>query len=357
MSLEQHSKAWLKWRDAGTGSSDAIVIAAHYGLIERTTWMDSLDDLFNEKMTGISRTVENDRMRRGTEYEAEARMVFEKLTGTLVQPLCAEMLIEPRIRASFDGISFDQLMINEIKVPHEKVVDAARDGKIIEYYLPQVAHQGLVAWGHPDTWVKDQIIMFYAYDPDTKSGGLVRMPALELRDFALKLYEHELEFLAMLDRKEPPCGFAYFAEAKAYGELDQRIKALEGERDLLKLRLIMLAEDQGLDAIEGGGVRTSEATRSGTVNWKKLAGEYSISDDEQNKYRGKDSKYWVVKADPKMFAKVVPGDSDAVKDQGSKPERMTEAEKAEAFVEDPCWGRIALQADGKTSAPATEPAH
>lgn len=293
--LKQGSPEWLAWRNGGLGSSDAIVIAAHYGMIEQHPWMDSLDDLYQEKITGVSRTVVNDRMLRGTANEPAARAAFEARTGLVLQPLCAEMDSNPRIRASFDGITFDGNETVEIKCPNDKVHDLAKTGEIVDYYVPQVCHQSLVAWGVPSTWVDSRIINFFSYVPETEDGAAVRKPAVAFRDFATKLYEYELEFIESVRKRVPPCGVEYAEESAVYLALDAELDALKVKLAASKNRLIALAKARSVEKIAACGVTVMHSRRVGAVNWTKLSAEYSITDDEVAKYRKKDSQFWQVR--------------------------------------------------------------
>lgn len=329
----QGSQDWLDWRLGGIGSSDAIILACHHGMIEKKPWMRSLDDLFQEKMTGVSPVVENDRMRRGTEFEPVARRAFETQTGIIVQPMCAEMDANNKIRASFDGITLDGLQTNEIKVPHEGVHELAKQGEIVEYYVPQVVHQALTAWGEPDQWPDNAFINFYTYDPDTKDGALVRKQAIEYREFGRQLYEHELAFLATLDQGVPPCGAQFASLAAKYLALDREIKQLTKTQDEYKSALIEIAKERGSNQ-EGGGVLVLQTKRAGTVDWNRLAAEYSIAAPEVEKYRGKEKTVWQVRTDPK---------AETVVPFTAAPRSATQAAAEVAVISDPFWGSFAQQ--------------
>lgn len=295
VAFEQGSPAWLQWRNGGIGSSDAALIAAYHGMCERASWMGSLNALYEEKVTGVSKVVENMVMRRGKEGEAPARQSFENMTGIVVMPLCAEMDEEPRLRASFDGITFDNLETVEIKCPSEAVHTLAKQGTIVSYYVPQVVHQALVAWGHPDHWPEGAKINFYSYMPETDEGVLVTVPASDYLDYARELYKHELAFLETLDSHVPPCGEEYLELAKQYLALDRQVKAVEKERDAIKDKMIALAKDRAASNIQGAGVTLIRSERSGSIDWPRLAAEYQIGSDEQERYRKKASTVWQVR--------------------------------------------------------------
>jgi len=295
----QGSQAWLDWRLGGIGSSDAMVIAAAHGMVERKPWMRSLDDLFEEKMTGISKVIENPRMQRGKDGEAAARAAFEKKSGMVVSPLCAEMDSNPLIKASFDGISFDGVQFVEIKCPHETVHELALAGSIVDYYKPQVAHQGIVAWGEPSQWPADVIIHFASFVPETGDLAHVVVPASEMKAFAEVLYGHELAFLASLNSGVPPCGAEYAALSKRYLGIEAEIKALTAIKDQLRESMVAVAESKGLTSLDGNGVALDLREKTGVIDWNALCSHYSITDAEKEKYRKQGSTFWQIRVDLK----------------------------------------------------------
>lgn len=297
VTLQQGSPEWLRWRYAGIGSSDAALIAAHHGMCEKASWMSNLDALYREKITGIDKEKENMVMRRGKNGEAAARIACEAKIGIPVMPVCGEMDVNPRIRASFDGISFGGLRVVEIKCPADAVHQLAKKGGIVSYYVPQLVHQGLVAWGLPQDWPQDALIHFYTYVPETGDGALVTVRALDYLDYAAALYEHELAFLAQLDRQVPPCGEDYLGLAVQYAQLDAEIKAITKRRDALKDVMIALANKRNLKTLQGGGVLLLQAERAGTIDYARLVSEYSIAPEEVERYRKKSSTFWQIRAD------------------------------------------------------------
>ena len=294
---EQGSQPWLDWRLGGVGSSDAMVIAAAHGMVEKKPWMRSMDALFDEKMSGVSKVVENARMRRGTEGEPFARAAFEKKSKIIVQPLCAEMDARTEVRASFDGITFDGNETIEIKCPHESVHAEAKAGRIIGYYVPQVVHQGLVAWGEPDAWPDKAIINFYSFVPETGDGAWVRKSAREFLDFARALYQHELDFLECLKTGVRPCGVEYTTLAKQYLVIEKQVKELQGASKKIKEAMIGLLKAKGTEAMDGAGVNLACRTRAGTIDYVKLCAEYGITEVEQERYRKRETKFWQAKTD------------------------------------------------------------
>ncbi|HEX7324499.1 MAG TPA: YqaJ viral recombinase family protein [Rhodanobacteraceae bacterium] len=355
VNFKQGSPEWLAWRNSGIGSSDAPIIADGYKISEKAGWMKSLDDLYQEKKTGISKVVVNPRMERGTRGEPFARAAFEKRTGLSMQPLCAEMNGVSRLRASFDGITLDASQTLEIKCPNEHVHQLAKEGKIVDYYVPQVVHQALVAWDHPDhkggCW-EGKTINFFSYVPETGDEALVVIPATDMLDVARKLYDAELGFLRMLDRDVPPCGVDFAILAGKYAEVAAQVKALEATLDVYKKALIGIAKVQDR-TVKAEGVTVVKVEKTGAIDWKRLAADYNVSADEQAKYRKRGNTMWQVRAS---------ADDDAgAKPEAAKlatPESVAAAKAAVAAatqtseaMTDPFWDAFSAH-----RAPATAPA-
>jgi putative phage-type endonuclease len=159
---------WHMWRLGGIGGSDAPILAANAGLVKRAKWMDSIQTLWEMKTGKRGPKTANKAMIRGREYENAARVAYEHSTGNLVNSAFGEDDKLSFVRASFDGLSFDGNLIVEIKVPGEHTMKLVREGQIPEHYLPQLAHQAVVAWGEPgQSWVGNAC-HFAAYVPETR---------------------------------------------------------------------------------------------------------------------------------------------------------------------------------------------
>ncbi len=197
---------WHTWRKLGIGGSDAPVVAADAGIVQKAKWMDSVQTLWEMKTGKRGPKPANPAMMRGRKYEEAARIAYEKSTRNLVNSAFGENDKWPYVRASFDGLSFDGNLIVEIKVPGDRTMQMVRDGNIPEYYLPQLAHQAIVAWGEPGPSWQGNVCHFVAYVPET--GELVRRDAsiLRLADIAHGLLEAESRFWEFVRLDVLPCG-------------------------------------------------------------------------------------------------------------------------------------------------------
>lgn len=264
---------WHAWRQGGIGGSDAPIIAGDAGLItDKPNWLKSANWLYLIK-TGQKQQEDlsnNPAVKRGKENEEPARKLFEKQTGILVSPCFGEMETHPFIRSSFDGMTFERDVLAEIKVPSQKVHDLAKFGRVVEYYKPQIAHQALTAWGHPDNWT-DQMTFFISYNPEADELVFVDKPAKDYRALAEKLFEAEVKFWESVTQAVPPCGPEWVEAAARYIAVSAQLDVAKAETDAAKARLIELLGSG--KRMEGGGVSLVRAPKVGAVDYTALLQE------------------------------------------------------------------------------------
>jgi putative phage-type endonuclease len=135
---DSEREAWLKWRTKGIGGTDAVVIA---GL---SPWR-TIQELWEEKVTGVSNVEENWAMRRGKELEPIARDIYSFQYNISVP---AKNVVHPEyafVKASLDGFNEESKLIVEIKSPGKKDLEIAKNNMIPDKYYPQVQWQMLAA--------------------------------------------------------------------------------------------------------------------------------------------------------------------------------------------------------------------
>src|SRR5690606_24093179 len=106
-------------------------------------------------------------MAHGTATEPQARVMYETLTGNVMQPL---VLVEGEYSASLDGITLDGDLILEIKCPKAKdatLLKEARAGRVPVHVYWQVQHQMLVSAAR----------LAHVYVYDGKTGILIEQCA------------------------------------------------------------------------------------------------------------------------------------------------------------------------------------
>lgn len=297
--------AWHAWRNAGVGGSDAPIIAADAGLLanKKPDWMKSINWLYliktgQEQQPDLS---DNYAVQRGVENEAPARQIFEDRTGILLRPCFGEMDEYPFLRSSFDGLTFEQDALAEIKVPGQKVHELAKYDRVIDYYRPQIAHQALTAWGHPEGW-KDQTTFFISYVPEDDDLVYVEKPAKHYRKLAEQLLAAEIKFWESVLNAVPPCGAEWLARAAQYVSAVTSLEMVKAQVEEAKQGLIDLLGNG--TRLEGGGVAITRAMRSGSVDYTKLLMALMPSKTKEeldalcDQYRKPDSEALTVRLTP-----------------------------------------------------------
>lgn len=265
------SQEWHSWRSGGIGGSEAAIIAYDSELItgKRPAWLQSINWLYRIK-TGQEQAPDisnNFAVRRGKDNEEPARKLFEKKTGIFVSPCFGEMDGYPFIRSSFDGLTLDQDVLAEIKVPGNEVHQLAKFGRVVDYYKPQIAHQALTAWGHPDTWTT-QMTYFISYVPETGELVFVEKPAKDYARLAEKLHLAEVQFWSSVVNAAPPCGQEWLEKAALYIEAVRKMEEAKALAEIHKQGLTDLLGSG--KRLEGGGVCASRTERIGSVDYLKL---------------------------------------------------------------------------------------
>lgn len=272
------SPEWHAWRAAGIGGSDAPVIGADGGLCSRPSWAKSTFALWQEK-TGAIQPLDlsrNPAILRGKNGEESARLMYERLTNIPVMPMFGEMDGFQFVHSSFDGMSSDGNLIVEIKCPSATVHGMAADGQVVDYYLPQLCHQAMTAWGHPEKWLHQEV-HFASFVPETGDLQVVPLLAVQLRAMTEKLLDLEIAFWDSVTSGVPPCGNAWLAAAAVYKGAYAKAEAAEMEVVAAKATLISILGD-GI-SLEGGGVAIRRSEVKGRVDYGDCLTALGVSKD------------------------------------------------------------------------------
>jgi len=100
--LHQNTPEWHRWRMQGIGASDAPVIMGETAFKTRRTLWSIKTGRMQEASAGPA-------ARRGRALERFARRAYERRTGIQVEPLCLVHQEFDWMRASLDGLSFDDV--------------------------------------------------------------------------------------------------------------------------------------------------------------------------------------------------------------------------------------------------------
>ena len=301
--LEQHSQAWLDWRRCGVTASDAAVLLPKSAGQSpyKTRWQ-----LWAEK-SGIVAEPDlssNPHVQRGVEEEDDARIRMEEALGDApLLPVCGEWEQNPRLRASFDGMTKDGIPV-ELKSPCEKVYQAVKTLKDqsegYQRAFAQVQFQMLVA-DAPRAW-----LCFY------RKGSPI-LPACITRDEHL-IHQLQLEAEAFwqlveegdVPEKDPdldvfvPQGLSEQAQwhklATVYrrrqSHLDQLKDELErGKSQQKSLQQELQALMGAFRIAESDGVRICRSECAGSVDYQKalekLCKQHQLAIPELDSFRRK----------------------------------------------------------------------
>jgi len=187
LALEQGTPAWLSWRRQGVGASDATVLMGC-----DVPWPNPQTprDLWLQKTARAPAQESTFAMRRGSRLEAPARMLYTQHTGIPVAPVCVEHAMHSWLRASLDGLDPWGEVVVEIKCPRKESHACALDGRVPDYYWPQVQHQ-LFVTGCP-------LLHYWSYS-EHRDFGQAATALVEVRPdsaYQRKLLLAEWEFWA-----------------------------------------------------------------------------------------------------------------------------------------------------------------
>ena len=274
--LIQGSPEWLAMRQTKIGASDA---AAIMGLsLYKTPYQ-----LWEEKL-GLREVVINERMRRGSAMEEEARKEFEHLTGFTVFPDVRFHHDYPWMMASLDGISIDDRVLVEIKNVNRSDHQTALDGKVPSHYFPQCQHQ-LMVTGLP-------YMYYYSHDALNPATVIVTRDEAYIAD----MVEKEEEFYRCMMEFEAPelCERDYIERedkewavfASQYIMAQESRKLAEEIEDHIRKELIKLADGKNS---KGCGIRMTKYHRKGTVQYAKVP---ELQGVDLEPYRKPPSEAW-----------------------------------------------------------------
>jgi len=183
--MQQNTKEWLEFRRSKIGGSDAPIIM---GVSPWTT----PHQLYIEKILWTTEERSNHAMERGKNLEEKARNAYEKVKGTSFFPKVVISEEFPWMIASMDGLSANGYMGVEIKCPGPEAHQIAVNGKVPDYYYPQLQHQIYVC-NLPK-------IDYWSFDGH---DGVIVEVAKDIQ-YLKTLLNKELEFYEFMRTSTPP---------------------------------------------------------------------------------------------------------------------------------------------------------
>lgn len=264
------NKEQLEKRRATIGSSDAPVIM-------HMSPYKSPYQLWEEKVFGKEQLT-NSAMKRGNDLEPQARAWFEKKMGIELPPVS---LIHPDYKwmsANLDGYNEKKKVLAEIKCTSKANHDLAKEGKIPDYYYPQVQHQleitGLdhMYYIHFDGYEGE--VVEIARD-DKYIDNLIKQEK-KFWDGIINLEPPELGDLDWIDMESDE---DWKERAERFKEVDHLLKELEEERDFLRAEFVLFSKGRNA---QGCGIRLTKSMTKGSVEYAKIP---ELENIDLEKYR------------------------------------------------------------------------
>lgn len=169
--IPQFGPAWHAWRRTCIGGSDATILSG-----TPVPWEDPPTPLSIWKIkTGRAEPQESTfAMRRGTRLEPIIRAAFLAKTGLdSARPWCVAHETHDWLGASLDGLDPWGEWIAEFKAPNLKAHREALEGKVPDYYVPQVQHQLCVTGA--------QLCYYVSYSENKEIAEADRVAVIEVR--------------------------------------------------------------------------------------------------------------------------------------------------------------------------------
>lgn len=144
--IEQNTDAWITWRTAGIGASEAAaVVGVSQWMDPRRLWIEKRRSFREGPVTRQYDKPESYPMMVGKREEPKIRAAFEELTGLECPPVCGMHDKLDWLKASLDGWHADTRTVLEIKTAGAEKHAVAKAGRVPDDYWPQVVHQAIVA--------------------------------------------------------------------------------------------------------------------------------------------------------------------------------------------------------------------
>lgn len=274
LKLEQNSQEWLEFRRSKIGASDAPII------MEKSPYKTP-KQLLQEKLTGVSFTIEHAGMRAGKDLEPYALSLLNAKHKLHLEPIVGQSEAFEFLIASFDGYDLKENIACEIKCPNAYDHQLACDGKVPEKYYPQLQHQMLVS-------DLNSIIYCSYRDLEIATVTVERDPS-----FIQTMLEREKEFYRCMLEKEPySLGYVendlvddLFQKLQTFrAEKREMIRVLEENEEKMKQAILALIGEKETKTFK----TTIRKIFRTTYDYKKMAEDYKC---ELEPYK-KESFFW-----------------------------------------------------------------
>ena len=285
VALEQGSEEWKGYRSDKIGASEAPIIMG-------TSPYKTANILMREKLGIVEQPEMNGAMAWGHSKEQEIRSWLSIETKDLFHP---EVVVHPEhewMMASLDGLNMEKDTICELKTCNEKIFAEALDGRVVPHYYDQIQHQLACCPGI-------EICYYVCLHKGNFASIKVTRDEARIQEIIKAEQEFYQKFLdgRVPDHKEkaPPTGYTIVEDEEAIMLSTLLVNELALQKDLAtsiketKERLLSKINDSSSFV---GNLRITRSDSAGSVDWKRVADDYSVSD--LDKYRGPPSVRWTI---------------------------------------------------------------
>ncbi len=295
----QRTPEWLRWREEGiTATESAVILGLSPFKTPWRLWAEKVHRAVPANLDSIPQ------VRYGREHEDQVRRLFEQAHGEFVSPACAEYDGDPLFRASFDGLTMEDVPV-EIKCPGAGTLDdvlARREqSEAYRLYSIQVQHQMLVS-GAAFGW-----LVFY----DGRTDSLIEFRIERDQAVIDSILAAGRDFWKLVSsRQEPamdpkrdvfvPQGAAvteWAQLAQDYCALEDEAKALSGRIAALKKQQACMKERIGKlmgdhQIAEFAGLRVRRTLKTGAVDYDALLKAKGIDPADKEAFRKAPIESW-----------------------------------------------------------------
>jgi putative phage-type endonuclease len=258
--LEQGSQDWIYFRKGKIGASMApVIMGVSPFQTKLQLWEEFIFDTEKPKTRAMT---------RGTELEEKARQWINKSLNREYKPVVLQSINNPEFIASLDGYYEDEdgkPQLLEIKCPGQEAHLLALEGKIPDYYYPQLQHQMDLAG------VDEMLYVSF----DGEDGKFIFCERDE--HYCAELFAEELAFFASVISFRPPEPSdrdeviindpMAILEAEEYAILSAQLDEIEKRMSEVKQRLIAHTTNSRSKI---GNLKIQKVIRRGLVDYSKI---------------------------------------------------------------------------------------
>ena len=301
--LEQRTEEWRQWRNQGVTATDsAVLLGVNPDKTSSELWFEKTGRTEPEDISVIPA------VRYGIENEGSARKLWEWEHETPAPPVCGEWDQNPIFRTSFDGLTFDNEVL-EIKCPlpnGNTLLDVKVRGEKSEayqrYYV-QAQHQLLVC--------------------DGEIAHLVFLDGENLIEFEIHRDEKMIQeiiqkgeaFYTSLQGDCPPLDTTLWnprTEEQAQQWNEAAFQYLEAQKQMKELRAVQEVARRKMKELMGNyqradlaGVKVTRTFAKPTLSLPKIVKKltelgYAVNEDMLNACQGEASERWSFTESPTL---------------------------------------------------------